>query len=239
MEAGPPDVRRGSPPFTAAMRHPVAEGKTRADMRSLMRGVFRERAKGPMLTVNLLRQHWADVVGPELAARTWPQRMERGTLWIAAPDSAWVYELQFFKAELLSSLEAFLEHRAITDLRFRVGELPPAGGAPVPPADEGAGEAPSQAADEAKGGPPETAPPRPRLRERLAARSVPATPTTPADPAAPAAEDPPPDAPPRLAEAARAIPDPALRAVFQRSLSKQRRGRAPAPPPDPDRSEEP
>jgi hypothetical protein len=130
----------------------MAGGSERGEMRQLLRRMFREQAREPVLTLGLLRQHWPGVVGPELSARTHPQRLDGPTLWIAAPDACWAYELQFFKAELLASVQAFLESRAVTDLRFVAGAHPAptqaAGAAqPTPPARGGAAQgAPAQPA---------------------------------------------------------------------------------------------
>ena len=186
----------------------MAGGNRQGDMRQLVRGVFRQQAKGAFLTLNLLRQHWPNVVGPELGARTHPQRLDGGTLWIAAPDACWAYELQFFKPELLSSVQAFLESRAVSDLRFQVGAVP------AQPAEAPAAEAPRPALGPAPG---LATPAAAAARARATAARL----------AAPAA-------PPALARAATAIGDPALRAVFQRSLAQQRqnhqrRSREPQP----------
>jgi hypothetical protein len=102
----------------------MAGFKRQADVRSLARGVFSEADREPLLQLSLLRRHWPDVVGPELAGRTHPRRLERGTLWIAAPDACWAYELQFFKSELLGSVQTFLESQVVRELRFQVGEVP-------------------------------------------------------------------------------------------------------------------
>jgi len=96
------------------------------DLRDLVGELFRTRKKQPHLVVTLLRQHWAGIVGAEMARKTWPKRLAGETLWIAATDSGWAYQLQFMKGELLDSLAAFLERPLVTDLRFRVEPLPEA-----------------------------------------------------------------------------------------------------------------
>jgi Dna[CI] antecedent, DciA len=199
----------------------VAEGSRNAGMRELVRGVFRARSRETLLTLNLLRQHWPGVVGPELGARTHPQRLEGSVLWIAAPDASWAYELQFFKAELLSSVQAFLESRAVSDLRFRVGEVPAraATGAAETPAAADALDAP--AAPEAPDAPQSPAAPGDPPSAGAAGSAAAAQPGTPRRGAAQDA----PEAPPALARAAASIGDAALREVFQRSLAKQERGR--------------
>jgi hypothetical protein len=98
-------------------------GAKHAEFRDLITAMFRERHKHPHLTVNLLRQHWADILGPELAERTYPARMAGQTLWINALDASWAYQLQFMKHELLESVQVFMGTADITELRFKQGAL--------------------------------------------------------------------------------------------------------------------
>ena len=118
--------------------------------------LFAKAQKKPHLLLVQLQIHWPAVVGQKLARHTYPLRMQKGCLWIGAPDSCWTYELQFLKGELLASLEAYLEAPVINELRFSVASLPaveapggedpsvarslakiPSGQAPVPSANPG------------------------------------------------------------------------------------------------------
>ena len=98
-------------------------GAKHGEFRELITAMFRERHKHPHLTVNMLRQHWADILGRELAERTYPARMAGQTLWINALDASWAYQLQFMKRELLESVQVFMGTADITELRFKPGEL--------------------------------------------------------------------------------------------------------------------
>lgn len=91
----------------------------------LIAALFRDSKRETHVTLSALRQHWAGIVGAQLANRTHPLRLKGGVLWVAAKDSAWVYELQFFKEELLCSVNTFLESGEVKELRFRLGEIPP------------------------------------------------------------------------------------------------------------------
>ena len=102
-------------------------GAKQGEFRELITAMFRERHKKPHLTVNLLRQHWADILGQELADKTYPARISRQTLWINALDASWAYQLQFMKHELLESVQVFMGATEITDLRFKEGNLHPPG----------------------------------------------------------------------------------------------------------------
>jgi hypothetical protein len=93
------------------------------EFRELITSMFRDRHKQPHLTVSLLRQHWGDILGQQLARKTYPARMAGHTLWINALDASWAYQLQFMKHELLESVQVFMGSEDITELRFRQGEL--------------------------------------------------------------------------------------------------------------------
>jgi hypothetical protein len=145
-------------------------------LQELVKPIFLERKQEAHLTLTAVRSRWGEIVGPELARKTWPLRVQRGVLWVGAPDASWAYQFQFLRSELLQCLVTVLGPSDIRELRFKEAELPAA-----------AAEAPG-------------------------------------DPAAPTAlEEAPVD--PELAHAAERIADPVLRALFVRSLSKQRRRR--------------
>jgi hypothetical protein len=171
-----------------------------------------------LLTLNLLRQYWCEVVGDEMARKTHPKRLEKGVLWIDAPDASWAFELQFFKSELLGSVRAFLESEAVRDLRFQNGAPPGAG---EPPNSTRGADAPGARPEQTRqaGSPP--ANPLPSQHPSSSPARSPAIP--PALVRAPAI-------PPALVRASVAISDPALREAFQRSLARRGRGRKPRTP---------
>lgn len=64
-------------------------------------------------------RRWPEVVGPALAARSWPDRFERGTVWVAVEGSAWASELRMMKTRILARLEELAEEpNLFQDLRF-------------------------------------------------------------------------------------------------------------------------
>ncbi|MCZ6533609.1 MAG: DUF721 domain-containing protein [SAR324 cluster bacterium] len=86
--------------------------------------LFRERHRQPSLTVTLLRQHWSDIHGAELARKTYPTRLTGGLLWISTVDAGWAYQLQFMKREMLESIQVFMGAPTVKELRFKQGEVP-------------------------------------------------------------------------------------------------------------------
>lgn len=71
-----------------------------------------------------LRQ-WDAVVGEQLATRSWPDRFERGTVWVAVEGSAWAQELRMRKDQILRRLaEISGEPDLFKQVRFGVRSLP-------------------------------------------------------------------------------------------------------------------
>ena len=68
---------------------------------------------------------WPEVVGEGMAQRSWPDRFEHGTVYVATTGSAWAQELRMKKPVILSRLGELLGNRTLVqDVRFGVRELP-------------------------------------------------------------------------------------------------------------------
>ncbi|MCO5296282.1 MAG: DUF721 domain-containing protein [Fimbriimonadaceae bacterium] len=64
-------------------------------------------------------RRWNEVVGEELAKRSWPDRYERGTVWVAVKGSAWASELRLMKERILKGLDELAGERGLfEDVRF-------------------------------------------------------------------------------------------------------------------------
>jgi predicted nucleic acid-binding Zn ribbon protein len=74
---------------------------------------FREQA-----VLNL----WADVVGPEIAARTRASRIDKGVLHIRVDHGAWIQELHFIEKDLLRKLRAAAPGVELQRIRFSARE---------------------------------------------------------------------------------------------------------------------
>src|SRR5919201_1668057 len=73
------------------------------------------------LLENRIRRHWASLVGPEIARRTQPGRLEHGCLSITVDNSPWMQELTLRQSEVTTRLaEQVPEVRSV---RFVVGTL--------------------------------------------------------------------------------------------------------------------
>lgn len=68
-----------------------------------------------------LRQSWAEVVGPVVAAQTFPLSIQRGILRVATSSSAWAQNLVFERQRILEKLNARLLMNLI-DIRFSTAQ---------------------------------------------------------------------------------------------------------------------
>ncbi len=81
--------------------------------------------------VELRLQHrWREIMGEPIASSTWPDQIRFKKLYVTVQNSVWLQQLTFLKPTLLAKLQEQTGPECITDLAFRVGELP----APVEPA---------------------------------------------------------------------------------------------------------
>jgi predicted nucleic acid-binding Zn ribbon protein len=84
-------------------------------------------------------RRWEEVVGPFLAERSYPDRYQKGTVWVAVQGSAWAQELRMMKPKILERLrEIAREPSLFEDIRFGVRPLPPGAlqGPPEAPPEE-------------------------------------------------------------------------------------------------------
>ncbi len=92
--------------------------------------VLGERSKGKDMADKMRRyaiwDRWADLVGSEVAAHARPARWQGKVLIVRVEHPAWIHELGFLKPQMMEKLTMALPNIAIKDIRFEVGQLPPA-----------------------------------------------------------------------------------------------------------------
>jgi len=62
---------------------------------------------------------WPDVVGPQIARVTDPERMENGILYVAVSTAPWRAELAMKRLDLIEKLNKRIGTRVLNDIRFR------------------------------------------------------------------------------------------------------------------------
>jgi hypothetical protein len=75
--------------------------------------------------VELRLQHqWRDLIGEPTASHTWPDHIRFKKLYLVVRNSVWLQQLTFLKPALLAKLHEETGPGLITDIVFRVGEIP-------------------------------------------------------------------------------------------------------------------
>ncbi|HTL62351.1 MAG TPA: DciA family protein [Nitrospira sp.] len=78
-----------------------------------------------------LQQQWRDIIGEPVGSHTWPAHVRFKKLHLIVRNSVWLQQLIFLKPTLLTKLIEQGGSEMITDIAFRVGEIPEAGPEPA------------------------------------------------------------------------------------------------------------
>lgn len=68
---------------------------------------------------------WRRTVGPQIAARTLPETVKRGVLYVLVSSPVWLHQLQFMKEEILRKMNELSGSEKIRGLFLSIGEIPP------------------------------------------------------------------------------------------------------------------
>lgn len=77
-----------------------------------------------LVVLGRLINAWRDIVGLELATKTCPVRLFRGTLYLTVSDSQWMQNLLFMKADIVNKLSKSFSDVKVTNIVGRVGKIP-------------------------------------------------------------------------------------------------------------------
>ena len=72
-----------------------------------------------------LLEIWRQSVGPQIATRTYPENIRRGTLFVKVATSVWMQQLQYMKKEIIEKMNRHQGGETIQNIRFVIGEIPP------------------------------------------------------------------------------------------------------------------
>jgi hypothetical protein len=93
---------------------------------SILEGLARRLGLESKLLENRLRRDWGSIVGEPIASNTWPDQIRYKKLYLLVHNSVWLHQLTFLKPSLIHKLNGTAGMEFITDVVFRVGELPEA-----------------------------------------------------------------------------------------------------------------
>ena len=110
------------------MRKRTAQAKPEI-IGAILRKVLKKRNIPHTSTDRRLLDLWTEAVGPQIAARTLPEAIKRGTLYIRVSSPVWLHQLQFLKEEILGKVNKLSGKEEIRSLHLSIGEVPspPAG----------------------------------------------------------------------------------------------------------------
>lgn len=84
------------------------------------RGVSKEVREHRLLT------RWSEVIGEENAARSFPDGLCRGVLWVRVESSAWMHQLSFLRRDLVERANRLLgDPPLVGEVRFHLGPRRP------------------------------------------------------------------------------------------------------------------
>lgn len=91
---------------------------------SILSGLAKRLGLESRLVELRLQQRWREIVGEPMASHTWPVQLRFKKLYLIVRNSVWLNQLTFLKPALLLKLQAESGTGVVTDIAFRVGEIP-------------------------------------------------------------------------------------------------------------------
>lgn len=86
--------------------------------------VLKKRKIPHTTTDRRLLDLWKRAVGPQVAARTLPETLKRGTLYVRVSAAVWLHQLQFLKEEIIRKFNELSGREEVHRLFFSIGEIP-------------------------------------------------------------------------------------------------------------------
>lgn len=93
-------------------------------IRRVLSGLIRDRRMEDQFELHQVFLFWEKAVGRDIAAHAKPEVIHGTVLWLVVSDGMWMHHLHLQKPLILERINARLNGVAISDLRFRTGEIP-------------------------------------------------------------------------------------------------------------------
>lgn len=88
--------------------------------------VLKKRGMASKIEENALFKLWPKAVGPQIAAKTKPDSLRGGTLYVKTVSPVWVQQLHFVKEDIREKINHVSGKDTIKEIRFAVGYTAPA-----------------------------------------------------------------------------------------------------------------
>jgi hypothetical protein len=105
------------------MRKRISRSKPET-IRDILLKILKKRNIPHTTTDRRLNDLWTRAVGPQIAARTLPETVKRGTLHVRVSAPVWLHQLQFLKEEILQKFNELSGNEEIRNLYLSIGEIP-------------------------------------------------------------------------------------------------------------------
>ncbi len=123
------------PKYVPVGKQPISFGLVKA-ITSMRKACFKEEGKSEsdykhrlaskdLVVLGSLINGWRDIVGLQLASKTCPLKLFKGTLFLTVSDSQWMQTLLFLKSEIIRKLEQKFPNLKIKEIIGRIGKIPP------------------------------------------------------------------------------------------------------------------
>lgn len=103
---------------------PVMGSGTLDSFGSILSGISKRLGLEPRLIELRLQHRWKDLVGEPMASHTWPAQIRFKKLYLIVRNPIWMQQLVFLKPALLAKFQAEAGPECVTDIAFRIGEIP-------------------------------------------------------------------------------------------------------------------
>jgi len=84
----------------------------------LLSKFLQQSGMAPKVEAASVLTEWPELVGPQIAAVTAPQRISDGVLFVGVATSAWMMELNLMKGELLRRINAGKKEGKVNQIVF-------------------------------------------------------------------------------------------------------------------------
>lgn len=91
-----------------------------ASIQSLLGGLLKNRSLVVSMRRVMVMSLWPQVVGEMAAAKSWPEKVIDGVLYVGTTSHAWCVELQLLQDEILARYHRLLGRSAVKEVSFRV-----------------------------------------------------------------------------------------------------------------------
>ena len=90
------------------MREPRDRNDKLEPLAPLLRQTLERRGLARVLLLSRMQQHWAEIVGPQLAKVSWPEGVRSRVLFISVIDAVWLQQLKFYQSQVLQNMRRVL-----------------------------------------------------------------------------------------------------------------------------------